>query len=491
MQLKNILVLSVLLSVVCFIAAEESDVVELTSANFDEVVQNTPNILVEFYAPWCGHCKNLAPEYEKAATELKAKGVTLAKIDGSAEQAIAQQYGIKGFPTLFYFKSFEQGKIEYDGERTAAGIVNWCLKKSLPPVTVLATAEAHKDFIGQDGTQIVAFLDTESEEYKAYEAAAKDGRSDEFQFGVVSDAEVRKALGVESGVKMYKYEEVLSFEGAVEKEAVVTWVLTNGYPAIQVLTNNIFKRAFKDKTPVVVVFPGAEADTTETLNQYTEVAKGFSTKVIFTIAESAQHQLAERWGASGKKFPTAILITFKESGNPKLIALDETVEVNPEEVKTFVADGLEGKAKAFRKSEEVPAEQAEGAFVLVGKNFEEVVFDEKKDVLVEFYAPWCGHCKKLAPIYDQLAEAFDQVPSVLIAKIDATANGYPDVVDVNGFPTLYFFPANNKNTPVLYEGDRSFESLRNFVLQHKAIEFDETIVGITPEEDAEDDKDEL
>ena len=66
---------------------------------------------------------------------------------------------------------------------------------------------------------------------------------------------------------------------------VVTWVLTNGYPAIQVLTNNIFKRAFKDKTPVVVVFPGAEADTNEALTQYTEVAKGFSTQVIFTVAE--------------------------------------------------------------------------------------------------------------------------------------------------------------------------------------------------------------
>lgn len=48
MQLKNVLILSVLLSVVCFIAAQ-SDVVELTAANFDEVVQNTPNILIEFY----------------------------------------------------------------------------------------------------------------------------------------------------------------------------------------------------------------------------------------------------------------------------------------------------------------------------------------------------------------------------------------------------------------------------------------------------------
>lgn len=66
---------------------------------------------------------------------------------------------------------------------------------------------------------------------------------------------------------------------------VITWILSNGYPAIQVLTNNIFKRAFKDKTPVVVVFPGAEADTAEALTQYTEVATGFNTQVIFTVAE--------------------------------------------------------------------------------------------------------------------------------------------------------------------------------------------------------------
>lgn len=60
--------------------------------------------------------------------------------------------------------------------------------------------------------------------------------------------------------------------------------------------------------------------------------------------------------------------------------------------------------------------------VVVGKNFREVVLDNDKDVLVEFYAPWCGHCKKLAPIYEELAEKLAHNTNIVIAKCDATAN---------------------------------------------------------------------
>jgi thiol-disulfide isomerase/thioredoxin len=56
------------------------------------------------------------------------------------------------------------------------------------------------------------------------------------------------------------------------------------------------------------------------------------------------------------------------------------------------------------KSEEVPATNDEPVKILVGKNFKELVLDNDKDVLVEFYAPWCGHCKQLAPIYETLAK---------------------------------------------------------------------------------------
>jgi len=100
------------------------------------------------------------------------------------------------------------------------------------------------------------------------------------------------------------------------------------------------------------------------------------------------------------------------------------------------------------------------------KTFEEIVYDKEKDVFVEFYAPWCGHCKKLAPVWDELGEVFEEsAPHVVIGKIDATANALPDGIDITGFPTLIFFPADNKKG-VLYDDDRDLDSLKEFVLEH-------------------------
>merc|ERR1712223_195959 len=95
------------------------------------------------------------------------------------------------------------------------------------------------------------------------------------------------------------------------------------------------------------------------------------------------------------------------------------------------------------KSEPLPDNSGNGVKVAVAKNFEELVTNSEKDVLIEFYAPWCGHCKSLAPKYDELGEAMKE-ENVVIAKMDATANDVPDGFDVSGFPTLYWLPSDSK-----------------------------------------------
>jgi protein disulfide-isomerase A1 len=100
--------------------------------------------------------------------------------------------------------------------------------------------------------------------------------------------------------------------------------------------------------------------------------------------------------------------------------------------------------------------------VIVAKSYQDLVIDNDKDVLLEFYAPWCGHCKALAPKYDELAEKFAAFSDkVTIAKIDATTNDVPD--DISGFPTIKLFKAGAKDEPIEYSGARSVEALAEFV----------------------------
>ncbi|KAL3030290.1 hypothetical protein AAZX31_03G212100 [Glycine max] len=101
--------------------------------------------------------------------------------------------------------------------------------------------------------------------------------------------------------------------------------------------------------------------------------------------------------------------------------------------------------------------------VLSPDNFDEVVLDETKDVLVEFYAPWCGHCKALAPIYEKVAAAFNLDKDVVMANVDA--DKYKDLAEkygVSGYPTLKFFPKSNKAGED-YNGGRDLDDFVAFI----------------------------
>merc|ERR1711879_1008268 len=102
--------------------------------------------------------------------------------------------------------------------------------------------------------------------------------------------------------------------------------------------------------------------------------------------------------------------------------------------------------------------------------FEETVFDKNKDVLVEFYAPWCGHCKKFAPEYEKFAKFMSRHynNNILITKIDATSNEVD--APVEGFPTLLLYPGGpmaKKKKFVKFEGNRDDrDDLVEFIEDH-------------------------
>merc|ERR550532_3040011 len=97
--------------------------------------------------------------------------------------------------------------------------------------------------------------------------------------------------------------------------------------------------------------------------------------------------------------------------------------MSEENIRAFIKSLKAGDLKPHLKSQDLPEDwDAASVKVLVSSNFAEIALDASKDVLVEFYAPWCGHCKALAPIYDELGAHFKDNENVVIAKIDATKN---------------------------------------------------------------------
>lgn len=138
----------------------------MTDENFDKLVLDSDDMwLVEFFAPWCGHCKHLAPEWASAATELKGK-VKLGALDATVHTVKASQYGIRGYPTIKFFgsgKKDSDSAQDYDGGRTSQAIVQWANDKfaenlPAPDIIQLTGEQSMKDACDEKPLCVVSVL---------------------------------------------------------------------------------------------------------------------------------------------------------------------------------------------------------------------------------------------------------------------------------------------------------------------------------------------
>jgi len=149
--------------------AAKSAVLDLIPDNFDKVVLKSGKpTLVEFFAPWCGHCKTLAPIYEELAQSLESQKdkVQIAKVDADAEKALGKRFGVQGFPTLKFFDGKSDKPIDYNGGRDLESLQNFIAentgvkskRKQAPPSNVvMLTDSTFKKEIGGDKAVLVAF----------------------------------------------------------------------------------------------------------------------------------------------------------------------------------------------------------------------------------------------------------------------------------------------------------------------------------------------
>jgi len=254
-------------------------------------------------------------------------------------------------------------------------------------------------------------------------------------------------------------EQVVNFDGDMQNsDAMAAFVKSYRYPLVTPFDGESAPDLFSDGRPILFLFRDQDEKGREAEKELRKAATQLNRQVLVSIAGSSEpmdQRLMDYISVEPEELPTVRLVTSPTAGMTKY--KPDAPEVTEASLVNFVNDYNAGSLKPHMKSEQKPGTQLGPVFVLVGSTFESIVKDPTKDVLVEFYAPWCGHCKKLEPVYRDVAKRLESVPTMLVAKIDATQNDV-EGVDVEGFPTIKFWRANNKKDPLDYDGDRDAES---------------------------------
>ncbi|XP_077305619.1 protein disulfide-isomerase A2 [Lithobates pipiens] len=450
---------------------EEDNVLVLNAKNFNNALQTYKYLLVEFYAPWCGHCQELAPKYSQAAEALKnqTSEARLAKVDATVENELGEEFGVKGYPTILFFKDGNRtSRIDFGGRRDTDGIIKWMLRRMESSIITIETAAEAEEFIKSHEYSVIAFFqDPEDADVKIFYDVATT--AEDFTFAITHKKELLQKYGVTEDTVLFftkdgeKYEYKLDEDLGLDKDELYRFLMANSMGLVTEYSEQTSERIFAAKIPnhLLLFINKTEESQLQLLENFRGAAAEFKGKILFvSIDSSGPHAgVLEYFGLQNSDIPTIRFI------NIDLVKkyVFKAEKITTEAVREFCQGVLDGKIKQNLMSEELPEDwDKKPVKVLVGTNFEDIAYDETKNVFVEFYAPWCTHCKELEPIWEELGEKYKDHPNVIIAKIDGTANEI-DGLRVRGYPNLRFFPAGPGRKMIEYTKNRTVELFSKFI----------------------------
>uniref|UniRef100_A0A8C4W283 Protein disulfide isomerase family A member 2 n=1 Tax=Gopherus evgoodei TaxID=1825980 RepID=A0A8C4W283_9SAUR len=354
-------------------------------------------------APWCGHCQALAPEFTRAAGILKndSMGLRLAKVDAIEETDLSAEFGVTAYPVLKLFR---------DGNRTH-------------PIDFTGTdlqSKAAQGFyeIASDAVDVTFGVSNRTELFQKYSVTPDTV----CLFKKVREGGARHQLGL-------------------NKEELSRFIVLHSLELVMEFTSQNSPKIFGAKILnhlLLFINKTLEAHQ-EILGSFQAAAPPFRGQVLFVLIDvnGEGAQVLQYFGLKSHEAPTMRFINIETNRKYRMA----TDEFTSQAVGSFAQAVLDGKVQPHFMSEEVPEDwDKHPVKILVGKNFEQVAYDETKNVFVKFYAPWCTHCKEMAPVWEALGEKYKDHENIIIAKLDATANEIMNLT-IRGYPTLHYFPA--------------------------------------------------
>lgn len=481
MKALSIIFLSVILFIQIYSETDsefktENDVLILNESNFDKALNSNPYLMVLFYAPWCGHCQRLHPEYEKAAKTLLKDGYHLAKVDSTVEKNLSKKYKIDGYPTVLFFVKGEE-PVEYEGGRQENDIVTYFKANVVPLsfVTPLTTVKDVEKCIKKDELCIIYFGRTNETKYEYYKNVAEN--LTQFPFYQIDDPDLVDRYSENNKTEImiiFKH-----FDGKrnilrnLDEISIYDFVQDYALPSVGKLDRKTGRIILMDKVPGLVLF----AD--KNLSSYAEyeklLNKLLTEKKLYKKVKLVISDIEEGFPAG-----TAEFMDITKDQLPALGILDATnrrkyrmfnQEINEANILKFVSDWENHLIKPYYRSEPIPEKNdTELVMKVVSKNFEKEVIDNDKDVFIMFYSSkTCRSCLVFSTLIEEMSRRIkDKNPNLIIAKIDGSKNDV-EGQNIDYYPVLKIFPGKKKkekeNSVIYYDGE-NIKYMINFIKQN-------------------------
>ena len=445
----------------------DKDVIVLTDLTFDRAVEKYEYLMVYFYAPWCIRCNKFHPEYDRAATLLRKENLFLAKVDATTEKKLERRFELNGFPVV---KLFIKGKeIDYKKERKALDLVNWMRRKTNGPATQILNSVEEIEKFKNESDVVLIYYGNDNTDIKEFTNVAR--KLDDYPFGIVNNKDLFQKYYKKGTIVLFKkFNEKKRELNEIKEKNIEEFINKYSSPKLMKLDEKAANIIFHNNQSALFLFADEKS---KKWMEYEKLMEKISDKLNYKL----KVVITDIKGVLPTKLADKMVI--KENDLPAIRIVDTTGkyikkykmngEISEKNILKFIDDWENKKIKSYVKSGEVPKENNEDVFIVVGNTFEKEVINNSKDVMVLFYSPLCYHCKALLPKYEKVAKRLkDKNKNILLTKINAIENQVESIGDY-GFPKIQFYPGNKKSEPPIeYVGDKSIEDIIQFIKNNAA-----------------------
>ncbi|XP_032303522.1 protein disulfide-isomerase-like protein of the testis [Coturnix japonica] len=450
---------------------KENSVLLLKKSNFDRALKETKYLLVEFYVPLSQASQNASKEFAEAARLLKkeAPRIQFGKIDVTDQHDLRKEFNIQEFPTVkFFVDGIREAPIDCKGVRQASAFITWIKRQTGPSTVLINSTHQVEAIINADDLAVIGFFkELHGDSVEVFRETAKD--VPEMPFGMTSSEDIRAHYGIQlNALVVFKkgkpvHNEVLG-DGRRNKLDLTRIIKTFTLDLVTEYNLETSVKIFDVpvENHILLFIPTSSKTFNTTYENYKSAAAEFRGKIMFVLVntnETRNGRIFEYFRIREVDVPAVRILNLTSQEKYKMPADEVTVE----NIRQFCQSYLDGKAKLHLSSEEVAEDWDKMPVkVLVGKNFNRIVFNRTTTVFVMFYAPWSYECRKLLPIWDELGEKYQSHEDVIIAKIDITANDVLSV-EMDRYPFFRLFPAGPNIQEVPYAGEHNLEAFSEFL----------------------------